>query len=96
MHIAKVVGIAVSTVKDERLEGSKLLLVSEADHSGKVLGKPFIALDRVGAGEGELVVVVTGSSARVAAGDVNTPIDAAIVGILDSLQHDSKQTYLKS
>ncbi len=96
MHIAKVVGAAVSTVKDPRLEGAKLLLVSETDQTGKVLGRPYIALDLVGAGEGELVIVVAGSSARVAAGDVSTPIDAAIVGILDSLRHEGKLTFRKS
>ena len=96
MNIAKVVGVAVSTVKDSRLEGSKLLLVSEADQAGKVVDKPFIALDLVGAGEGELVMVVLGSSARVAAGDTSQPVDAAIVGILDSLRHNRKPTYKKS
>ncbi len=96
MRIAKVVGVAVSTVKDARLENSKLLLVSEADQSGRVLGQPFIALDTVGAGEGELVMLAQGSSARVAAGDVNKPVDAVIVGILDSLRHDGKVTFRKS
>lgn len=95
MHIAKVVGAAVSTVKDARLDRCKLLLVSDADQSGTVQGSAYIALDLVGAGEGELVLIVKGSSARVAAGDVNTPIDAAIVGILDSLRHDGKLTFRK-
>ena len=53
MQIARVVGVVVSTVKDARLEGSKLLLVSEADEAGNAVGKPYIALDMVGAGEGE-------------------------------------------
>ena len=96
MHIARVMGTAVSTVKDDRLEGSKLLIICDADQTGKIVGKPYIALDRAGAGEGELVLIVTGSSARVAAGDVNTPVDATAVGILDSLRHDGKLTYRKS
>ncbi len=96
MRIAKVVGVAVSTVKDSKLENSKLLLVSEADQTGKVLGQPFIALDTVGAGEGELVMLTQGSSARVAAGDVSKPVDAVIVGILDSLRYDGKVTFKKS
>jgi microcompartment protein CcmK/EutM len=96
MHIGKVVGSAVSTVKDNRLEGRKLLLVSEADQTGKVIGKPYIALDLVGAGEDELVVVATGSSARMAVGDASAPVDAAIVGILDSLRHDHKLSFRKS
>lgn len=96
MHIAKIMGTAVSTVKDTRLEGSKLLLVCEADQAGKTSGKPFVALDRVGAGEGELVLVATGSTARVAAGDVNSPVDATIVAILDSLYHDGELTFQKT
>jgi ethanolamine utilization protein EutN len=96
MRIAKVVGMAVATVKDRRLEGGKLLLVAETDPAGLVQGLPFVALDTVGAGEGELVVVVEGSSARIAAGDANRPVDAVIVGILDSLRHDGQMTYIKS
>ncbi len=96
MRIVKIVGMAVATVKDRRLEGSKLLLVTEADPEGQVLGTPFVALDMVGAGEGELVVVVEGSSARIAAGDANRPVDAVIVGILDSLRYDGQMTYTKS
>jgi microcompartment protein CcmK/EutM len=56
---------------------------------------PYIALDVVGAGPDELVVVVEGSSARVAARESNTPVDAVIVGILDSLQFDGKTTFKK-
>ena len=96
MKIAKVVGVAVSTVKEPRLEDSKLLLVSEADQTGKVIGKPYIAQDMVGVGPGELVIVVHGSSARVASGDSSTPVDAVIVGILDSLRFDDKTTFKKS
>ncbi len=96
MRIAKVVGVAVATVKDHRLEGGKLLLVAAADPAGQPQGQPFVALDKVGAGEGELVVVVEGSSARTAAGDANRPVDAAIVGILDSLRYDGQVSYRKS
>jgi microcompartment protein CcmK/EutM len=96
MRIAKVVGMAVATVKDRRLEGGKCLLVSVADSTGREQGITFVALDMVGAGEGELVLIAEGSSARVAAGDANRPVDAVIVGILDSLQHNGKITYTKS
>ncbi len=95
MKIVKVVGVAVATEKEPRLEDSKLLLVREADPSGKVTGAPFIAQDAVGAGTGELVFLVEGSTARVAAGDNNKPVDAVIVGILDSLSVDDKITYQK-
>jgi microcompartment protein CcmK/EutM len=95
MKIAKVVGVAVSTVKEERLEGSKLLLVCESDQEGKTIGKPFIAQDVVGVGPDELVFIVEGSTARIAAGGNETPVDAVIVGILDSLQFDGKTTFKK-
>ena len=95
MRIAKVVGVAVATTKDRRLEGAKLLLVAAADPAGQPQGLPFVALDMVGAGDGELVLVVEGSSARTAAGDASRPVDAVIVGILDSLRHDGQMTYTK-
>jgi microcompartment protein CcmK/EutM len=95
MKIAKVVGVTVCSVKEPRLESSKMLIVCDADQTGKVSGLPYIALDVVGAGPDELVVVVQGSSARVAARESNTPVDAAIVGILDSLQFDGKTTFKK-
>ncbi len=96
MRIAKVVGVAIATVKDHRLEGGKCLLVSAASSAGEEQGDPIVALDLVGAGEGELVMIAEGSSARVAAGDINRPVDAAIVAILDSLHHNGKITYTKS
>ena len=95
MKIVKVVGVAVSTEKDPRLEDSKLLLVQDSDPSGKAAGSPYIAQDLVGAGQGELVFLVEGSTARVASGDSSNPVDAAIVGILDSLAVDEKVTYKK-
>jgi len=95
MRIVKVVGVAVATVKDRRLEGGKCLLVAATDSTGQEQGTPFIALDMVGAGEGELVMIAEGSSARVAAGDANRPVDAVIVGILDSLRHNGQMTYTK-
>ena len=55
-----------------------------------------MAFDMVGAGEGELVLVVEGSSARIASGDANRPVDAVIVAILDSLRHDGQMMYPKS
>jgi ethanolamine utilization protein EutN len=93
MRIAKVMGVVVSTVKAEQLEGSKMLLVKDADQTGKVTGQPYIALDIVGAGEEELVMVVQGSTARAIA---NKPVDAVIVCILDSLRYDNKLTFKKS
>lgn len=97
MLIAKVVGSAVSSAKLDALKASKLLVVSPADGSGVVNGAPFLAVDLVGAGTGELVVVSQGSSARVAAGARSdaSPVDAAIIGILDSLQIDGDVAFRK-
>ena len=95
MKIAKVVGVAICTVKEPRLENSKLLLVSNTDQTGKITGEPYIAQDVVGVGPDELVIVVEGSSARVAAWDVNAPVDAVIVGILNSIQFDGQTTFKK-
>jgi ethanolamine utilization protein EutN len=96
MRIAKVVGVAVATIKDPRLDGSKLLLVAAVDPAGQAQELPFVAVDMVGAGDGEVVLVVEGSSARVAAGNADRPVDAVIVAILDSLRHDGQMTYTKS
>ena len=93
MIIARVIGTAVSTLKDQRLESLPLLLVSQADARGKIVGKPFIAVDLVGAGEGELVFIAQGSTARLAVGPSGAPIDAAIVGILNSLSSEGGRTF---
>ncbi|MFN2183286.1 MAG: EutN/CcmL family microcompartment protein [Anaerolineae bacterium] len=95
MIIAKVVGSAVATLKHELLKTGKLLLVRQADPEGKVTGEPFLAMDLVGAGEGELVVVSQGSSARMATGHNASPADAAIVGILDSLRVEGTTVFRK-
>jgi ethanolamine utilization protein EutN len=95
MIIAKVMGSAVATVKHDLLKTTKLLLVSQADVKGNVTGEPFLAVDLVGAGEGELVVVSQGSSARMATGQSSSPADAAIVGILDSLQFEGVVEFRK-
>jgi microcompartment protein CcmK/EutM len=95
MIIAKVMGSAVATLKHDLLNTTKLLLVSPADVEGKVTGTPFLAVDLVGAGEGELVIVSQGSSARVATGQTSSPADAAIVGILDSLQIEGDVEFRK-
>jgi ethanolamine utilization protein EutN len=86
MIIAKVVGSAVATLKHDLLETTKLLLVGPADITGNLTGELFLAVDLVGAGDGELVMICQGSSARAAVGQDSSPADAAVVGILDSLQ----------
>ncbi len=82
MLIGKVVGSVVSTRKNEKLVGSKFMIVETAAKMGDV--KRIVAVDNVGAGIGELVLVATGSAARVGCDHNTAPIDAAIVGIIDS------------
>ena len=83
MLLARVVGTVVATRKDERLVSSKLLIVRPVDPAGKGDGNHLVAVDTVDAGAGETVLIVSGSSARMAAGLKDCPVDAAIVGIVD-------------
>jgi microcompartment protein CcmK/EutM len=96
MRIARVIGSAVSTVKDTSLVGHKLLLVQETDERNTVTGPVFVAVDVVGAGTGELVLVSEGSAARHTATTTGQPVDAVIMGILDSLEVDGTVTFRKS
>ena len=81
MIIGKVIGSVVSTRKNERLVGSKFMVVQPVANMGD--GKAIVAVDNVGAGIGEYVLVAVGSAARVGCEKANAPIDAAIVGIID-------------
>jgi microcompartment protein CcmK/EutM len=86
MILGRVVGTVVATRKDERLLGAKLLLVRTVDPRGKDEAGYTVAVDTVDAGVHERVLVVTGSSARMASGLKDSPVDAAIVGIVDSVE----------
>ena len=86
MLLARIVGTVVATRKDPRLEASKLMLVRSVDPQGKIEGGYLVAVDTVDAGVGETVLVVSGSSARMAAGMKDCPVDAAIVGIVDDIE----------
>lgn len=82
MIIGKIVGSVVSTRKNEKLIGSKFMIVEPCAGTGSA--KRIVAVDNVGAGIGELVLVATGSAARIGCDQESAPIDAAIVGIIDS------------
>jgi len=84
MIICQVVGHVWATKKEESLAGLKLMVVKELDERGRTI----VAADVVGAGIGERVLVVSGSTARRALGRDNTSADCAIVGIIDSLEVD--------
>ena len=85
MLLAKVVGTVVATRKDPRLVSNKLMIVRGVDPRGKVEGNYLVAVDTVDAGVGETVLIVSGSSARMASGMKDCPVDAAVVGIVDAV-----------
>ena len=85
MIIARILGTVVATQKDERLRGKKLLLVRPLELDGTDASGYTVAVDTVGAGFHERVLVVAGSSARLAEGLKDTPVDAAIVGVIDTV-----------
>ena len=86
MILGRVVGTVVATRKDERLVGAKLLLVRAVDPRGKDEAAHMVAVDTVDAGLNDKVLVVTGSSARMASGLKDTPVDAAIIGVVDTVE----------
>lgn len=96
MYIARVVGLVVSTIKDETLTGSTLLIVRKTDVQGEVIGDFQVAVDTVDAGEGDIVLVAEGSAARQTDRTQDKPIDHLIMGIIDTLQVDSKVTFRKN
>lgn len=96
MLIAKVVGSAVATIKDEKLSGTKLLVVRETDVEGNPIGKPLVAVDTVAAGVGDLVLIASGSSARQTTFTKERPVDAVIMAVLDSLEIEGAVTFRKS
>ena len=86
MLLAKVVGTVVATRKDPRLVASKLLLARPMDPRGKAEGGYLVAVDTVDSGVGDTVLIVSGSSARMASGLKDCPVDAAIVGVIDTIE----------
>jgi ethanolamine utilization protein EutN len=94
--LARVVGTVVCTQKDQRLNGSTLQIVEPLSIANQQPdGKPLVAIDTVGAGIGEVVLVVSGSSARQTNATVNTPVDAVIMAIVDSINLDGKTVFQK-
>lgn len=85
MILGKVIGTVWSTKKDENLVGSKLLIVKQLSLDFKEKENFVVAVDSVGAGEGEIVLVATGSSARQTNSTKNRPIDAVVMAIVDKL-----------
>lgn len=99
MRLARIVGTVVSTIKASGLAGFKLLLVSDLDAANPdaaATSQIYVAVDQVGAGEGEVVLVAQGSAARVNESDRAIPIDAAVIAIVDTIVEQSRTTYEKS
>jgi microcompartment protein CcmK/EutM len=95
MKIALVIGSTISTIKDHSISGRKLLIVRDADTAGKEKGAPYVAVDTVSAGTGDLVLVTDGSSARYTNQTTDAAVDAVIVGVIDSLEMSGTVTYRK-
>lgn len=95
MLIARVVGTVVATMKDEKIVGRKLLIVREVTTENEIVGKPLVAIDTVDAGVGDVVLVAQGSSARQTALTKETPTDAVIMAIVDSLEMLGTVTFRK-
>jgi ethanolamine utilization protein EutN len=87
MQLARVIGTVVATVKNESLEGRKLLVVQTVDKNLQSIGKPMVAVDAVGAGVGELVFWCRGKEASFPFKREDTPTDCTIIGIVDSEAH---------
>lgn len=89
MIIGKVVGSLFSTRKSEKLIGNKFMIVEPVETMRKA-GERLVAIDIIGAGIGEYVMVAQGSAARIGCDMADAPVDAAIVGIIDEGQDWSK------
>ncbi len=97
MVLAKVVGTVVSTNKEPKIKGIKFLLLEKIDPATMKGKKDYlVAMDSVGAGAGEIVFYVSGSSARMTAVTEGRPSDAAVTAVVDVIDLDGRQVYRKS
>ena len=96
MKIARVVGTTISTIKDPKITGSKLLILRETDETGEFIGKSYVAVDLVDAGVNDLVLSGHGSSARQTYQTKECPVDAVVIAVIDHLEVDGKIVFRKS
>ena len=96
MQLGKIVGTVVSTQKDEKLKGMRMHIVKFVDTYGKQTGPFVVAVDSVGAGVGEIVLVAQGSSARQTEFTRDKPVDAIIMAIVDILEIGGEKRYVKN
>ena len=95
MILGKVVGTVISTQKNIDIKGAKFLLIEKCNHKGEKKGDFLVALDIIGAGKEELVMISESTSARETPETMNKPIDALIVGIIDVIDDNDKVSYRK-
>ena len=88
MRIGIVTGMVVSTQKDDRLVGCKLLIIRQLDADGNIIGNDEVAVDVLGAGVGERVLVCQGSPAKALLNNPQAPVDLAVVGIIDNMENN--------
>ncbi len=86
MLIARVIGTTVSTIKNENLVGRKLLILRQTDEAGEVYGKPYVAVDTLDAGVGDLVLTAHGSGGRQTDITQDSPVDAVIMAVIDHME----------
>ena len=92
MQLARVIGTVVATVKNDSLQGRKLMVIQSLDKDLASSGRPMVAVDSVGAGIGELVFWCRGKEASFPFKREDTPTDCTIVGIVDSESHVTRKT----
>jgi len=95
MIFARVVGTVVCTRKDDKLTGAKLLMVQPVGLDDKPRGGVLVGIDSVGAGEGELVLLVQGSSARQTSRTESAPVDCTIFAIVDTIEKEGRTVFTK-
>ncbi|MBI3543882.1 MAG: EutN/CcmL family microcompartment protein [Deltaproteobacteria bacterium] len=95
MLVGKVIGTVVSTRKDPKLEGLKMLVVQTTDLAGTPKGGQVVAIDSVGAGVGEIVLCASGSSARQTESTTNRPVDTVIMAIVDTIEVGNETVFQK-
>lgn len=96
MNLARVIGTVVSTQKEESLVGLRFLVLGVVDGNGRPTGATVVAADAVGAGEGEMVLYASGSSARQTRSTDKRPCDCVVMAIVDSWEIGGDHKYRKS
>ncbi len=95
MRLGKVIGTVVATQKTERLKGAKLLIVQELTIEAQATSTFVVCMDAVGAGYGDVVLTCAGSSARLTSVTESAPVDATIIGIVDTVEREGEVVFRK-